>query len=227
MLCQLRSASPAHASCGFISASFRIGSGSWSSWSTRLLPGNQEEGRRGWGAGGRLTAGRPEGSDSGSKQHGGKNLRVKAPPYGQPRSPGTGWLWTTATGGGERGPLCGPSMGGSAHRLLKISIRSAQDPAASPPGPRVSLLPGLGTGWLAGRQEADGWRGERSWLKISRNPFPTERGAHGAHPHPDLPYPAGVPPVPGQHRVQGNQKLCKHTSSQKHKAQVPALNESW
>lgn len=55
-----------------------------------------------------------------------------------------------------QGPLCRPSMGGSAHKRLKISIRSARDPAAPPPGPRVSSLPGTGN-WLACQWAGGEW----------------------------------------------------------------------
>ena len=55
-----------------------------------------------------------------------------------------------------QGMLRRPSMGSSALKLLKISIRSAQDPAAPPPGPSMFCLPGRRAGWPTGRKWAVG-----------------------------------------------------------------------
>lgn len=55
-----------------------------------------------------------------------------------------------------QGMLRRPSMGSSARKLLKISIRSAQDPAAPPPGPSMFCLPGQRAGWPMGRRWAVG-----------------------------------------------------------------------
>lgn len=51
-----------------------------------------------------------------------------------------------------QGMLQRPSMGSSACKLLKISIRSAQDPAAPPPGPSMFCLPGRRASWPMGRR---------------------------------------------------------------------------
>lgn len=121
-----------------------------------------------------------------------------------------------------RGLLCRPSMGGSAHKLLKISIRSAWDPAAPPPGPRVSSLPGTGN-WLACQWAGGEWLERALWGGGQCRNLSNRNGPLQCFPlAPHLATPRGFWQCQSNHKVQGNQKLCNHTSSRE--CQAPVLS---
>lgn len=155
MLCQLKSPHwHIHILWLLISASFRIGSSSCSSWSTHFFPGKPREGEMGTGEGqGETSTRETDTMFSGPKSHWAKESSDRWPAWIPWHKGGSG---PVPQGKDLQRLLCRPSMGSSAHELLKISIRSAQDPAAPPPGPRVSSFPGLRAGWLMGRRRMGG-----------------------------------------------------------------------